>query len=61
MLLFLMKGKLTHIDLVFPIIAGLKNKNPKIKIKLIFPSKQSVKTIKDNQAPYIDSCVVPPI
>ena len=52
MLLFLMKGKLTHIDLVFPIIAALKYKNPKIKIKLIFPSKQSIETIQDNIALY---------
>ena len=56
MLLFLMKGKLTHIDLVFPIIASLKNKNPKIKIKLIFPSKSSLITIKDNQALYKSLC-----
>ncbi len=56
MLLFLMKGKLTHIDLIFPIIAGLKNKNPRIKIKLIFPSKTSLITIKDNKALYKSIC-----
>ena len=52
MLIFLMKGKLTHIDLIFPILAALKKKNPHIKIRLIFPSKRSLTLIKANNALY---------
>ena len=47
-----MKGKLTHIDLIFPILAGLKKKEPNIKIKLIFPSKEALSVIKENKALY---------
>ena len=52
MLIFLMKEKLTHTDLIFPILAALKKKNPHIKIRLIFPSKRSLTLIKANNALY---------
>ncbi|MDB9761481.1 hypothetical protein OAC06_01570 [Alphaproteobacteria bacterium] len=52
MLIFLMKEKLTHTDLIFPILAALKKKNPHIKIRLIFPSKSCLSLIKANNALY---------
>ena len=50
MLIFLIKGKLTHTDLIFPILAAIKKKKPELKIILIYPSKASIKIIKDNKA-----------
>ena len=47
-----MKEKLTHTDLIFPILAALKKKNPHIKIRLIFPSKSCLILIKANNALY---------
>jgi len=47
-----MKEKLTHTDLIFPILAALKKKNPHIKIRLIFPSKNCLILIKANNALY---------
>lgn len=52
MLIFLMKQKLTHTDIIFPILAALKEKNPHIKIRLIFPSKSCLSLIKANNALY---------
>jgi len=50
MLIFLIKGKLTHTDLIFPILAAIKKKKPDLKIILIYPSKASINIIKDNKA-----------
>ena len=47
-----MKEKLVHTDLIFPILAALKKKNPNVKIRLIFPSKGSLRIIKENNALY---------
>ena len=49
MLIFLMKGKLSHTDIIFPILAAIKKKKPKVKIILIYPSKTSINTIKENE------------
>ena len=47
-----MKGKLYHTDIILPIIAGLKKNNYKEKIKLIYPSRESLEFIKKNKSLY---------
>ena len=52
MLIFLMKGKLTYTDDVFPIVAALSSMGYKHKIRLIYPSFLDLKTIMSNKEYY---------
>ena len=52
MILILMKGKLNHTDIFLPILAGLRKNNLKKKIKIIYPSKESLDYLKKNTSLY---------